>query len=88
MAKYIYPARPKKADRGAHNKKRQWQRDDQKKNTEKVKRKCLKCGRSFIARGRYNRICPKCTLVNRTITAGSADPGSVGVRIEGYYYDG
>ena len=31
---------------------------------ELVERKCLKCGSKFIAKGRFNRICPRCAKVN------------------------
>jgi|GEM_PF-5359049 len=31
-----------------------------KNNIEKMSRQCLRCDRSFIAKGRFNRICPKC----------------------------
>ena len=34
----------------------------------KVKRECLKCDREFMAEGRFNRICPKCTEVNRYLS--------------------
>jgi Zn finger protein HypA/HybF involved in hydrogenase expression len=37
-------------------------------NESKVKRDCLKCGDRFIAKGRFNRICPKCTETNRAYT--------------------
>ena len=35
-----------------------------------VKRICLKCDRKFIARGKFNRICPGCTKWNSTILSG------------------
>jgi len=31
------------------------------------KRLCLKCGKKFLSRGRYNRICEKCGLTNERI---------------------
>lgn len=31
------------------------------------KRVCLKCGTHFFSKGRYNRICEKCTMVNQRI---------------------
>ena len=34
---------------------------------ERIPRKCLKCDREFIAEGRFNRICPQCTIENRYI---------------------
>jgi len=27
----------------------------------KIKRFCLKCGGAFMAEGRFNRLCPKCS---------------------------
>ena len=35
------------------------------KEIERIKRKCLKCNKMFMAEGRYNRICPECTKDNR-----------------------
>ena len=29
-----------------------------------VERECLRCGKTFDAEGRFNRICPKCTTKN------------------------
>jgi|GEM_PF-1960741 len=26
----------------------------------RIQRVCLKCGHTFIAHGRYNRLCPRC----------------------------
>jgi cyanophycinase-like exopeptidase len=34
-------------------------------NNDRVKRRCFKCDEIFIARGRFNRICPKCSETNR-----------------------
>jgi hypothetical protein len=31
---------------------------------ELIERECLKCGWKFIAKGRFNRICPSCAKVN------------------------
>jgi len=31
----------------------------------RIKRLCLKCDKEFIANGRFNRICPKCSDVFR-----------------------
>ena len=31
-------------------------------NEYRIKRNCLKCDKSFIAEGRFNRICPRCKL--------------------------
>jgi Zn finger protein HypA/HybF involved in hydrogenase expression len=33
--------------------------------TERIERTCLKCERRFLARGRFNRICPTCRRVNK-----------------------
>jgi ribosomal protein S27AE len=63
---------------------RYWKKPELKK-PEKIKRSCLKCGATFIAEGRFKRICPKCTSINRAIALGSHDPGSVGGRTGGYY---
>lgn len=34
------------------------------KKPEMIERKCLKCDKKFIAQGRFNRICPRCTVIN------------------------
>ena len=39
-------------------------RDPGIKKEELIERNCLKCGRKFTARGRFNRICPGCTVRN------------------------
>ncbi len=31
------------------------------------KRLCLKCGKKFLSKGRYNRICEKCGMTNERI---------------------
>ncbi len=31
------------------------------------KRLCLKCGKIFLSKGRYNRICEKCGMTNERI---------------------
>jgi len=31
------------------------------------KRTCLKCGKQFLSKGPYNRICEKCSLMNERI---------------------
>ena len=36
----------------------------------RFKRTCLKCDRKFIAEGRFNRICGRCTESNRQIILG------------------
>ena len=33
----------------------------------RVRRECLRCGGKFVADGRFNRICPECTVKNRYI---------------------
>ena len=37
---------------------------------ERIERKCLKCDEKFMAEGRFNRICPRCTVIN----ADAVDP--------------
>ena len=37
-------------------------------NDGRIKRECLKCGREFMAKGRFNRICPTCTETNKFIS--------------------
>jgi len=37
----------------------------------RIKRRCLKCDETFLAMGRFNRICPSCRGLNRGI-----DPGT------------
>jgi hypothetical protein len=32
----------------------------------KIRRSCLKCNSPFIARGRFNRLCPKCAKANES----------------------
>jgi hypothetical protein len=32
---------------------------------QRIKRTCLKCGQEFVAEGRFNRICRRCTESNR-----------------------
>jgi len=36
-----------------------------------IKRTCLKCDREFVAEGRFNRICARCTITNRQVILGS-----------------
>ena len=37
----------------------------------KKKRACLKCGKQFLSRGPYNRICEKCGLMNERVASSS-----------------
>lgn len=47
-------------------------RDPGIKKEELIERKCLKCERKFTAQGRFNRICPSCTVRNeQTIDYGA-----------------
>jgi len=32
-----------------------------------IRRVCLKCDREFLASGRFNRICPQCQELNRSV---------------------
>jgi len=38
--------------------------------SKRVMRTCLKCDRKFVAEGRFNRICGRCTESNRQIIFG------------------
>lgn len=38
---------------------------------DQIERKCLTCGKSFIADGKFNRICPTCTLTNAWLDQGA-----------------
>jgi hypothetical protein len=49
---------------------RTWKNKDQAK-IERVRRRCLKCDRPFLAKGRFNRICPKCTEANASVLSRS-----------------
>jgi hypothetical protein len=33
----------------------------------RIKRTCLNCGKTFLAKGRFNRICRSCRRLNRGI---------------------
>ncbi len=35
----------------------------------KKKRTCLKCGKQFLSKGPYNRICDKCGLMNERVAS-------------------
>ncbi len=37
----------------------------------KKKRACLKCGKQFLSKGPYNRICDKCGLMNERVASSS-----------------
>ena len=37
----------------------------------KKKRACLKCGKQFLSKGSYNRICDKCGLMNERVASSS-----------------
>jgi hypothetical protein len=43
----------------------------------RIKRTCLKCDQEFVAEGRFNRICGRCTELNRRYTLGSYRVGSI-----------
>jgi Zn finger protein HypA/HybF involved in hydrogenase expression len=38
-------------------------------NSQRIKRTCLKCDQKFLAKSRFNRICPSCREMNREIEA-------------------
>ena len=37
---------------------------DQTIKEERIERKCLNCDNKFVAKGRFNRLCPACTKLN------------------------
>lgn len=39
--------------------------------SDKKKRLCLKCGKKFLSKGPYNRICEKCGMMNERIASSS-----------------
>jgi len=41
---------------------------DTDKGKQRIKRECLKCDREFMARDRFNRICPTCAETNKYIS--------------------
>ena len=41
---------------------------ENKKNSQRIPRECLKCDRPFIARGRFNRLCPRCREINAALS--------------------
>ena len=45
-----------------------------------IERKCLKCNQSFIADGKFNRICPECTKVNEWLCHAAIEVHQMGVR--------
>lgn len=48
---------------------------------ELIERRCLKCNRKFMAEGKFNRICPNCTVVN----ANTIDPKVYGGLIQNHH---
>ena len=44
---------------------------------ERIERLCLKCDRPFTAKGKYNRICKRCTEINNAIVRGAMTSKSV-----------
>ena len=57
----------------------------------KKKRACLKCGKQFLSKGPYNRICDKCGLMNERVASStysvsdksSSEPNSLEKRFYG-----
>jgi rRNA maturation endonuclease Nob1 len=57
----------------------------------KKKRRCLKCGKQFLSKGPYNRICDKCGLMNERVASStysvsdksSSEPNSLEKRFYG-----
>lgn len=47
---------------------------------EPVERTCLKCDKTFIAAGRFERLCAKCTHANRAYTGLETQTFSLGGR--------
>lgn len=54
------------------------------------KRACLKCGKLFLSKGPYNRICEKCGLMNERIVSStysvSEKPSSESSPLEKQFY--
>ncbi len=40
------------------------------------KRLCLKCGKKFLSKGLYNRICERCSLLNERMATGTYSVGN------------
>jgi hypothetical protein len=40
---------------------------DKRKRGKLVSRKCLKCGRPFMAEGKFNRVCDLCHVTNKNV---------------------
>ncbi len=43
----------------------------------KKKRLCLRCGKTFLSKGAYNRICEKCSLTNERVASNTYSVSSV-----------
>jgi hypothetical protein len=56
----------------------------------KKKRDCLKCGKQFLSKGPYNRICEKCGLMNERVASStysvSEKPSSESNTLEKRFY--
>jgi hypothetical protein len=56
----------------------------------KKKRACLKCGKQFLSKGPYNRICDKCGLMNERVASSaysvSEKPSSESNSLEKRFY--
>jgi rRNA maturation endonuclease Nob1 len=54
------------------------------------KRLCLKCGKRFLSKGPYNRVCERCGLLNErmatsTYSIGDTSPGKSGILEDRFY---
>ena len=57
----------------------------------KKKRLCLKCGKRFLSKGLYNRVCERCGLLNErmatsTYSIGDTSPGKQDI-VEDRFYE-
>ncbi len=77
-----------------HRKKMKLREDPKGFNTTKIglkkKRACLKCGKQFLSKGPYNRICEKCGLMNERVASStysvSEKPSSESNTLEKRFY--
>ena len=54
------------------------------------KRLCLKCGKRFLSKGPYNRVCERCCLLNErmatsTYSIGDTSPGKKDILEDRFY---
>lgn len=43
----------------------------------KKKRLCLRCGKTFLSKGAYNRVCEKCSLTNERVASNTYSVSSI-----------